>query len=286
MTTCHDMRLQLAAYADDELGVDAAIAVELHRAECSACRRELGRHQQLTRALRELHPVVEPPDGFTERVRSAVLGPTLVRPAVGTWAIAAVVAVVGLAWWGSATMGVWDGGGREIAASRTSSESAPAVVAAAALHRRAGTDTLRLDLVSHDVGEVNDWLRRRLPFAGEIGTPSSDVTLEGAAVVGLADRPAGLIRYRMHGRAVSLFLLAEPAWTDDQPPVRVGGVDFRVFARSGLDLVGWSHAPRSYLLVSEGGIEKGEACATCHAGNDRRVITDFVAAVAGRATEL
>ena len=279
------MELELAAYADDELGVEATIVVERHRAECSACRRELGRQRHLARALRELHPVVEQPDGFTERIRNAVLGPTHARPAAGMWAMAAVVAIVGLAWWGSATTGGGNGGGGEIASRRTA-DSAPAIAAAAALHRDAGTHTLRLDLVSHDVGEVNGWLRQRLPFAGEIGAPASDVTLEGAAVVALADRPAGLVRYRIHGRAVSLFLLAEPAWADDRPPVRVGPVDFRIFARSGLELVGWSHAPRSYLLVSEAGLEKGEACAACHAGNDRRVLADFVAAVAGRVTEL
>ncbi len=86
-------------------------------------------------------------------------------------------------------------------------------------------------------------------------------------MVALGEHPAGLVRYRMNGRAISLFLLAEPVWGDDATPVRVGSMDFRIFQRRGLDLVGWSHAPLSYLLVSEDGLETGDACAACH-GDD------------------
>jgi len=97
----------------------------------------------------------------------------------------------------------------------------------------------------------------------------------------LGDHPAGLVRYRLDGRTVSLFLIAEPVWSDGAAPVRVGTVDFRVFQRRGLDLIGWSHAAISYLLVSEDGLTTGDACATCHDGSARGSIAEFVAAVAG-----
>jgi hypothetical protein len=97
----------------------------------------------------------------------------------------------------------------------------------------------------------------------------------------LGDHPAGLVRYRLGGRTVSLFLIAEPVWSEGAPPVRVGRVDFRVFQRRGLDLIGWSHGAISYLLVSEDGLTTGDACATCHDGSARGSIAEFVAAVAG-----
>src|SRR6185295_10168344 len=110
----------------------------------------------------------------------------------------------------------------------------PAVAAAAALHRSAGG----LELASHDVGAVNAWLQRSLPFTGSIAVPGSPaITLEGAARVSLGGHPAGLVRYRMNGHDVSLFLLERPVWDESTAPVRVGQVDFRVFQRRGLDLV-------------------------------------------------
>ena len=62
-------------------------------------------------------------------------------------------------------------------------------------------------------------------------------------------------------------------------------MDFRIFQRRGLDPSGWSHAPLSYLLVSEDGLETGHACAACHGDDTRHSIADFVAAVAGRASD-
>ncbi len=290
MNGCDDMRLRLAAYADDELAVEAAIEVERHLRQCGACRREVGRQRHLTRALRELYPSPEVPPGFEGRVRWAVLARNRVRPTarVRALAIVAAFAAAGLGWWGASHLRDPGATGtvRVAADPAPSRDDAPGVAAAAALHRDADAGDLALEVASRDVGEVNRWLARRLPFAGTIGVPgSSAITVEGATTVTLGDRPAGLVRYRMHGRAVSLFLLAAPVWDGARAPVRVGGVDFRVFQRRGLELVGWSHAPLSYLLVSEDGT-RGEACAACHAGNDRSAIAEFAAAVAGRATEM
>jgi hypothetical protein len=161
-------------------------------------------------------------------------------------------------------------------------DPAPAVAAAAALHHDADAGAVPLELTSADVAAVNDWLHAHLPFAGSIGDPgSAGVALVGATRVMLGAHPAGLVRYRLGGRTVSLFLIAEPVWSEGAAPVRVGRVDFRVFQRRGLDLIGWSHAAISYLLVSEDGLTTGDACATCHDGNARGSIAEFVAAVAG-----
>ncbi len=290
-SACRTLRLELAAYADDELEVDGAIEVERHLEECGVCRRAVGRQRHLSRALRELHPAAEPSEGFESRVRFASFGPTSVRRAAVVGAL--IVAVAGL---GAAA--AWRGpvgvpapphdarpGADRMRSDALVAEPAPAVAAAAALHRAADAGAVPLGLASHDVGTVNAWLHARLPFAGGIGDPGSDaITLSGAARVVLGDHPAGLVRYRQGGRTISLFLMAEPAWSDGAPPVRVGTVDFRIFQRRGLDLVGWSHASISYLLVSEDGLTTGSACATCHGGSARGAIAEFVAAVAGHTT--
>jgi anti-sigma factor RsiW len=290
-SACRSLRLQLAAYADDELGVDAAIEVERHLDECGACRRAVGRQRHLSRALRELHPAAAVPDGFESRVRFSLLGPTPARRAAVAGALVVATAAIGgvVAWRDSAPQRVPAHDARPGADPMRSdalvADPAPAVAAAAALHRDADGGALPLELVSHDVAAVNAWLQARLPFAGTIGDPGSDaITLTGAARVMLGEHPAGLVRYRQGGRTISLFLIAEPVWSDGAPPIRVGSVDFRIFQRRGLDLIGWSHAAISYLLVSEDGLTTGEACAACHGSNARGAIAEFVAAVAGQET--
>ncbi len=287
---CRSLRLQLAAYADDELGVDAALEVERHLAECGACRRAVGRQQHLARALHELHPVDAPPAGFEARVRFALFGPTAVRRTAIAGAVALAISgvsgIVGI-YGPTASHDATPGhdarpGADPMRSDALVTDPAPAVAAAAALHRDADAGGVPLELASRDVAAVNDWLREHLPFKGTIGDPGSDaITLAGATRVMLGAHPAGLVRYRLGGRTVSLFLIAEPVWSDGAPPVRVGTVDFRVFQRRGLDLIGWSHAAISYLLVSEDGLTTGDACATCHDGSARGSIAEFVAAVAG-----
>jgi hypothetical protein len=315
---CRAFRLQLAAYADDELGVDAAIEVERHLFGCGACRRATGRQRHLARALRELHPAAPTPPDLEARVRHALFGPTAVRRA----AIAGVLVIAvgaGLAGW--RTIGVLRAPGHDarpasepLRAAARAAEPAPDVAAAAALHRQADDGALALELTSGEVAVVNAWLRTRLPFAGTIGAPgrgasgapgtdasgapgrgasgaaaarggagADAITLVGATPVMLGTHPAGLVRYRLGGRTISLFLLAEPVWSEGAAPVRVGSVDFRVFQRRGLDLIGWSHASISYLLVSEDGLTTGDACAACHGSEARGAIAEFVAAVAGPA---
>lgn len=293
---CRELRLQCAAYADDELGVDAVIEIERHLDECAACRRTVGRQRHLSRALRELHPREETPAGLESRVRFALFGPTTARRA----AVASAL-LVALAGGGYLVAERDRDADRDTAADVRNApahdarpgldplrsdvlvtDPAPAVVAAAALHRDVDAGTRGLELTSDDVGAVNAWLRERMPFAGAIGDPGSGaIHVTGATRVRLGEHPAALVRYRLNDRSISLFLIAEPAWSDGAPPVRVGTVDFRIFQRRGLDLVGWSHASVSYLLVSEDGLTTGDACAACHGNDARGSIAEFVTAVAG-----
>jgi len=284
MSACAALRLRLAAYSDDELDVDAAIEIERHLDACAACRRAVGRQRHLSCALRALHPSDEPPAGFEARVRFATLGATSVtRRVVALGTVIAVLAGAG-GWLATSGRTPDVGVGRGAIVSDRA-DTAPLVTTAAALHERADAHALALDVTSDDARTVSSWLATRLPFAAPIPAPGTPaIAIEGASVVSLGAHPAGLVRYRMNGRKISLFLLAEPAWGSEVTPVRVGTMDFRVFRRRDVDLVGWSHAALSYLLVSEDGLQAGDACAVCHGPDTHSAITDFVAAVAGRAS--
>jgi anti-sigma factor RsiW len=287
---CHELRLQRAAYADNELGVDAAIAVERHLDDCSACRRAVARQRHLSRALRELHSKDEVPAGLDARLRFALFGPTSVRRVAVAGALVAVCAGLAgyLAWRGDTpafrTTPAHDAspGLDPLRSDALVADPAPAVVAAAALHREVDAGARGLELTTTDVAAVNAWLRTRLPFAATIGNPGSGaMRVSGASRVVLGAHPAALVRYRMHERSISLFVIAEPVWSNEASPVRVGNVDFRIFQRRGLDLIGWSHASISYLLVSEDGLTTGDACTACHGNEARGAIAEFVTAVAG-----
>lgn len=285
---CRDLRLQCAAYADDELGVDAVLEVERHLDECAGCRRAVARQRHLSRALREMYPRDETPDELAARVRFALFGPTSVRRVAAAGAVVAALAGAYLASHGnlpafrSAPAHDARPGLDPLRSDALVDDPAPAVVAAAALHRAVDAGRRGLELATTDVAAVNAWLHERLPFAGTIGAPGSDaIRISGAARVMLGEHPAALVRYRTSAGTISLFVIAEPVWSEGAPPVRVGNVDFRIFQRRGLDVVGWSHASISYLLVSEDGLTTGEACAACHGEDARGAIAEFVTAVAG-----
>ncbi|MEO6026060.1 MAG: anti-sigma factor, partial [Candidatus Binatia bacterium] len=250
--TCQSLRLQLAAYADDELGVDAALEVERHLDACGACRRAVARQRHLAQALHTLYPAADPAPGLEARVRHGLFGLTAARRTAIAGALVIAIAGGFVAWRGGAAFHASGHDARPAsdpmrASDALATDPAPAIVAAAALHRQVDAGGMPLQLASADVATVNTWLREHLPFAGTIGDPGSDaITLTGATRVMLGAHPAGLVRYRSNGRTISLFLLAAPVWNDGAAPVRVGTVDFRVFQRRGLDLIGWSHASISY----------------------------------------
>lgn len=263
MTPCTAMRLRLAAYADDELGVEGAVGVEEHLTRCAPCRGELERHRAQSRAIRDLS-CEAPPPGLEGRIRVALFGSA--RPRSSAILAAVVLAAVVFGYFLAARRG---------AADAIASD-------AARIHRRADAGDLRLAIHSASAVEVNDWLRGKLSFPATIsGSRPAEIRLEGAATVRLHGERVGLVRYRMDGSAVSLFLLPRREWHGGRL-ARFRGIDFRVFDARGLSLVAWSHPPLSYVLVADGGAV-AKACAVCHGERDTPPFVEF-AAVAGGGT--
>jgi anti-sigma factor RsiW len=256
MTGCRPMRERLAAYADDELGVEAAIEIEAHLERCTACRDAVQRQRDLHAAVGALYPRPRLPDP----VRRTVL--RRLRPRRPwrqvTIMSAALAASVVLAVWTAQLPGV------------------PGDVnAAVALHRTAERGTARLDLASADLPAVNRWLRDELPFAGEVAPGPDAFRLRGAASVALDAAPAAWVLYQHGDAPVSLFVLPP------RPLPAVGrsrthkGIDFRTVEVGDHRVTAWNHDPVSYLLVSARDRPPAEACAVCHAGPEAPALAGF-----------
>ena len=107
---CREAREFFSPYLDGELTTEEKDMVQQHLATCPACREEMARWEELSRALRGLKaPVVAPP-GFAAAVMARVAGLRQVRPwrqARQLVAAAAAVAVLAAGSIGYAARGFW-----------------------------------------------------------------------------------------------------------------------------------------------------------------------------------
>jgi len=69
--TCAECRARLPMYADGGLSKPDSLQVFLHVRECSACARDLARHEQLISELQSL-PRREPPPEFDARILASI----------------------------------------------------------------------------------------------------------------------------------------------------------------------------------------------------------------------
>ena len=256
--SCRDLRDRLAAYVDDELGVEAALEMEAHLGRCPACRAAVDRQRDFRRTLGTVYPRRRLP----ERARRQLLRrlrPPRRRPAVGilSLGVAATLAVL---------VGVW-------ALGRT---GLPAEVQAAiATHEAAERGAPALGLASSDLPAVNRWLRAEVPLAGEIGAGPAELRLAGAASLELGSDPAAWVLYRQGDEPVSLFVLPRRTWPHVGQAIHHRGIEFRALDVGEHRVVAWNHDPVSYLLVFARDRRPAEACAACHGGSGAAAVAGF-----------
>ncbi len=259
--SCRDVRERLVAYADDELGVDATLAVTAHLERCQACRDDAVAQRAFRRVVGAMYPRRAAPDALRRRI----LAPS--RPPRRTFAAAALAAslvVVASAWMLRAP----------------ASDGLPAEVGAAlGLHEAAERGQVSLGLASSDLPAVNRWLARELPFAVPIpGGQTDALRVAGAASVELGAARAAWVVYRGDGTSVSLFVLPPRAWPPLGRAIHHRGIEFRTVDVGGHRIVAWNHEPVSYLLVSARERGAGEACGVCHAGPEVPALAGFAEA--------
>ncbi len=101
--TCEQIRRNLSAYVDGELGGSTAMAVRSHCSQCEACAL-LAREEALLKRWAACPPSVEPSEGFEERLVASVFERRSVHGRVKSalsWAsgLAVAAAVVGAFFW-------------------------------------------------------------------------------------------------------------------------------------------------------------------------------------------
>jgi len=253
------MRDRVQAYADDELGLEGVLEVEAHLERCQACREAFDRQRAFRRTVATLYPCHEPPAELAQAVRATLRGPRwsgLTR--VSTVAVAVVA--LGLV---------------AMRAGRSEQSMPPEVRAALSFHRAAENGALSLGLTSHNVDDVNRWLRREVPFFTDV--PEAETrgfAVRGAAAVELSGTRAGYVLYGADARPISLFVLPRRDWPAMGRVVRSGNVEFRWIEAGDDRVVAWSHDPVSYLLVSDAARDPSEACGVCHTNAGVRGASD------------
>jgi anti-sigma factor RsiW len=256
--SCRELRDRLAAYVDDELGVEASLEIEAHLVRCPACRAAADRQRDFRRTFATVYPRQRLP----ERARRQLLrklGPTRPWPSLGTLALGVAASLAVL-------VGVWALGRAGLPAE---------VQAAIARHAAAERRDPALDIASSDLPAVNRWLREEVPLAGGIGLGPAALRLAGAASVRLGTDPAAWVLYRQDDEPVSLFVLPRRTWPAVGEAIHHRGIEFRALDVGGHRVIAWNHDPVSYLLVFARDRRPAEACAACHGGPGAPAIAGF-----------
>jgi anti-sigma factor RsiW len=262
--TCRDVRDRLHAYIDDELGVEATLAVEGHLECCAGCRTAAERQRRFRQTVGALHPRPEAPAALRHAIRT--------RTAFPAGPPRRIVAAVALAASILAIVGTW-------AMRAHRADALPVEIAAALrLHESAERGTAQPALASSDLDIVNAWLAREVSFvpalpAAEAGT----FRLAGASAIDLGDDRAAWVQYLHGDTPVSLFVLPPRFWPAVGREIRHRGIEFRALDVDGHRVIAWNHAPVSYLLVSAADRSADEACAVCHASRSVPAIAGFAA---------
>ena len=260
--SCRELQTRLAAYADDELGVEAAIEVEAHLERCAACRAACERQRALSAAVWSLYPRRTMAPDARAALHRRLRPPARWRRLVPYAALLAASLVLAL--------GLWRG--------RAPVDGVPPMVTTALrLHACADGGQPSLAVTSSSLGDVNRWLAAALPFAGPLPAAAAALRLEGASAVRLDGDDGAWVLYRRGGAPVSLFILPQRGWPAMGQRIRHRDVEFRSLAVGPHRVVAWNHDPVSYLLVSPADDVRGDACATCHLGPDLPPVAGFAA---------
>jgi anti-sigma factor RsiW len=204
--TCDDVERLVEAYADGELALERALAVETHLADCAACTARLDRTRALTRAL-QAAPYFRAPEGLADRLRAtppaavataARRQPEPTQPRHRRWqpwlVSAASLAVVSLA-----LVGV-----QHERAAIADDATAEAVIEGHVRSLMAGHLT---DVTSSDRHTVKPWFAGRVDFSPTV----VDLVSEGFPLVGgrldyIDHHAAAALVYKRREHAINVFV--------------------------------------------------------------------------------
>jgi anti-sigma factor (TIGR02949 family) len=235
---CDEIRRQLGAYVDNELGEAERADLRRHVAGCPECGPEAAALEMLRDEIRRSAPVYRAPAALRSQIRSALRReagdtPTMAR-APGWLAYAASLLIA---------VAVGSGGTWLISGERQQDAIADEVIDSHLRSLLAGHLT---DVASTDKHTVKPW------FAGrtDLSPPGVDLAAQGFPLIGgrldlIEGKPVPALVYRAGKHVINVFVL--PAQPGDHP---------ETVTRRGYTLHHWAKGDLGYWAVSDTSAEE------------------------------
>jgi anti-sigma factor RsiW len=267
---CGWVRRFLGPWKDGELDPADGARIESHIATCSACASQARFEKWFSGEVRRLADRPQAPARFADRIslelrrehrRQQVRRTVFAFGGLAAAAGLAVVVAFGLR---DSPTAQPPAGTRAAVSSETGADGVPPSTPSAPpgfllasdiveRHERAVSQSLPLELASHDADAVSAWFRGKLPFP--VAAPrfaDADVRLIGGRLTHVQGRDAAYLGYEVQGHLLSAIVV--PAGTTPLGGDRVYSVANRpVFAshRRGLTWVVFDRGGLVYALVSD-----------------------------------
>ena len=232
-TTCEEIRELIPLYADGELEVARALALEKHVEGCAACAAALRQHRALSQAIRSA-PYHRAPDSLRAKLREFSASPAGVplrrrRPRDWSRWTLPMAASVALA------VGI-----NVLLSTRQSQDQLDDQLVAS--HVRSLQAEHLNDVASSNQHTVKPWFTGKLDYSPPVrDLARQDYPLTGGRLDYLAHRQVAALVYRHHKHVINLYVW--PSTDNDEAPAS--------HMRDGYSLVHWCAERMEYWAVSD-----------------------------------
>jgi anti-sigma factor RsiW len=152
---------------------------------------------------------------------------------------------------------------------------------AASIHRQHLRGNLALEEQTDSQALLDEWLHRKsqfalaLPASSEMPREPLPYRIEGARLIGIHDKGAAYIAYRMQPDLISLIVTpVSVAVASGGAEVSFKKVTFHYYSIEGYKVVTWSVHGLTYALVSQEGNRTQRSCMVCHSTMRDRDLTN------------
>lgn len=273
MYDCQTLLKLLYPYLDNELDVKEALRVQIHLDECARCRGLFEKERIFLEALREGFPAERAPASLRGRIREEIADEVPAGEARFRWG-----SRFG-AGWGSAVrvaslLAVFFlfGAGGFFLFSKPAEhpEALTWVDLAVEAHAAVVADQKGLDVRESDPAALSAWFEGKVDVPFSLPAETGSIEMIGGRIEHVGALRVPLIVFRTGGEISSLLLgPPQPMAVGDKAAER-GTLSFYTLRHHGYDVIAWSDANVSYLLVANHLRAAKEGCLLCHADEPDR----------------